>query len=168
MKATIQRGGLVAAVLLLPVLLFAQKHIDFNRDGHKDPSGKVKVMAVYEGVLPSKDGKGVKTSLVLFDDLSSYRMDQTYIGVPNVKAAFSSEGIWKITHGLPGDAAAELYCLDPDQPKNVQYFLVQGKDAIGALKLKVLDKDRNPLPVTGNTTLVRSYPVAGSVGAKQQ
>ncbi|HEV8577440.1 MAG TPA: copper resistance protein NlpE [Thermoanaerobaculia bacterium] len=117
------------------------------------PVSVKKILAVYEGVLPCADCQGVRTVLTLFDDDSTYKLVETYLGALDNKRTVESDGRWTLRRPLRRDPEATVYQLDPDQPDKVRSFLVVDEEQI-----RQLDREGRELEPRLSYTLKRKSP----------
>lgn len=92
-----------------------------------------KVLAVYEGVLPCADCQGIRTELTLFDEDFTYKLVETYLGMPDGDRTLSSDGDWTTLRGTAGQPDATVYQLNPGEPEKVRNFLVLDEGQIQQL-----------------------------------
>jgi len=83
-----------------------------------------KVLAVYEGTLPCAGCRGIRTELTLFEDDSSYRLVETYLGTPEGDRTVESEGTWALRRPSFKDPEASIYQLRPSKPGTVRKYLI--------------------------------------------
>jgi copper homeostasis protein (lipoprotein) len=76
-----------------------------------------KVLAVYEGVLPCADCRGIRTELTLFEDDSTYRLVETYLGTRDGDRTVESEGTWTLRRPA-------IYQLHPGNAGEMRRYLI--------------------------------------------
>lgn len=76
-----------------------------------------KVLAVYEGVLPCADCRGIRTELTLFEDDSTYKLVEIYLGTPEGDRTVESEGTWTLRRPA-------IYQLHPGNAGEVRRYLI--------------------------------------------
>jgi copper homeostasis protein (lipoprotein) len=110
------------------------------------------VLGTWQGTTPCADCSGIITTLTLYQKAPNdftdavYRLHLKYID----RGSFTSYGSWTVLRGMPGNANATLYQLDPDKPQGTQYYLRVDDDT-----LQQLDRERKPIDSRLNFTLKR-------------
>lgn len=98
----------------------------------------------FRGVLPCADCEGVRTDLLLagnWEGVQRYHLSETWVGVPpRPDHTAEREGTWVTLRGVPGNAAAKVYQLDPDLPGRHRHFLV-----VDDRSLRLLDDALDPV-----------------------
>ncbi|MBX2920604.1 MAG: copper resistance protein NlpE N-terminal domain-containing protein [Chitinophagaceae bacterium] len=113
-----------------------------NNGGRELDSSHLTFVGTFEGILPCVDCGGIKTELILYQDIAnsennSYTLKETYLGGKLGDTTFSSNGKWDILKGIKGDDAAIVYFLNYDEPDDSRYYLKKGDTTI-----IMLDKDQ--------------------------
>lgn len=109
------------------------------------------VLGTWQGTTPCADCSGIITTLTLYQKAPNdftdavYRLHLKYID----RGSFASYGSWTVLRGMPGDANATVYQLDPDKAGK-QYYLRVDDDT-----LQQLDGDMKPIDSKMNFTLKR-------------
>jgi hypothetical protein len=113
-------------------------------------SGEPKSMVLigrYKGTTACADCTGIQTELRLyakgkfdFTD-NTYVSTRTYLDGRGGDQSFTDRGAWFLMKGDAVDPNATVYELDPDQPGQAQYFLVQP----GGAALTQLDGQMKPI-----------------------
>src|SRR5262245_35791656 len=97
------------------------------------PVSVKKILAVYEGVLPCADCQGIRTELTFFEEDSTYKLMETYLGTTEGERTVESDGKWILRRPLRRDPEATVYQLDPDKPDKARSFLVVAEGQIRQL-----------------------------------
>jgi copper homeostasis protein (lipoprotein) len=117
-----------------------------------------KVVAVYEGVLPCADCQGIRTELTLFEDDSTYKLVETYLGTPDGDRTVESEGTWALRRPTFKDPEASIYQLHPaGKPGEVRNFLI-----VDERQIRQLDAAGREIGSRLEYTLTRKNPPATS------
>jgi copper homeostasis protein (lipoprotein) len=152
-----------AAVLVLPtvaVVLAACQQANIappvtSADDRVAPAVSVKkVLAVYEGVLPCADCQGIRTELTLFDDDSSYKLVETYLGTPDGDRTVESDGTWTLQRPRK-DPEATIYQLHPGKPGEARSFLI-----VDERQIRQLDREGREIESLGYTLTRKESPAA--------
>jgi len=110
------------------------------------------VLGTWQGTTPCADCSGIITTLTLYQKAPNdftdavYRLHLKYID----RGSFTTYGSWTVLRGMPGNADATLYQLDPNKPQGTQYYLRVDDDT-----LQQLDRERKPIDSKMNFTLKR-------------
>jgi copper homeostasis protein (lipoprotein) len=105
------------------------------------------LLGAYKGTTACADCTGIQTELRLYAKGPNNFTDtifistRTYQGGRNGDQAFTDRGEWAVLKGDANDPNATVYALDPDQPKQTQYFLL----ATGGTSLTQLDQKMKPI-----------------------
>jgi len=105
------------------------------------------LIGTYKGTTACADCTGIQTELRLYakgqNDFTDtiYISTRTYQGGRNGDQSFTDRGEWSILKGDATDPNATVYALNPDQPKQTQYFLL----ATGGASLTQLDQKMKPI-----------------------
>jgi copper homeostasis protein (lipoprotein) len=105
------------------------------------------LIGAYEGVTACADCTGIQTRLRLYangrNDFTDaiYVMTRTYLGGRNGDQSFTDRGEWSVMKGDAVDPNATVYALNPDQPEQAQYLLLQP----GGGTLTGLDRQMRPI-----------------------
>lgn len=109
------------------------------------------VLGTWQGTTPCADCSGIITTLTLYQKAPNdftdavYRLHLKYID----RGSFTSYGSWTVLRGMPGNADATVYQLDPDKAGK-QYYLRVDDDT-----LQQLAGDMKPIDSKMNFTLKR-------------
>jgi copper homeostasis protein (lipoprotein) len=111
-----------------------------------EPKSSV-LIGTYEGTTACADCTGIQTNLRLYakgkNDFTDtiYVITRTYQGGRGGDQSFTDRGEWAVMRGDAADPNATVYALDPDQPEQAQYLLLQP----GGEALTGLDKQMKPI-----------------------
>jgi copper homeostasis protein (lipoprotein) len=109
------------------------------------------VLGTWQGTTPCADCSGIITTLTLYQKASNdftdavYRLQLKYID----RGSFTNYGSWTVLRGMPGNANATVYQLDPDK-SGKQYYLRMDDNT-----LQQLDGEMKPIDSKLNFTLKR-------------
>jgi len=104
------------------------------------------LIGTYKGTTACADCTGIQTELRLYAKGPNNFTDTIYIGTRtyqggrNGDQSFTDRGEWAVLKGDATDPNATVYALNPDQPKQTQYFLL----ATGGASLTQLDQQMKP------------------------
>jgi copper homeostasis protein (lipoprotein) len=105
------------------------------------------LIGAYEGTTACADCTGIQTKLRLYakgkNDFTdaTYVITRTYQGGRGGDQSFTDRGEWAVMRGDAVDPNATVYALNPDQPEQAQYMLLQP----GGATLTGLDKQMKPI-----------------------
>jgi uncharacterized lipoprotein NlpE involved in copper resistance len=105
------------------------------------------LIGTYNGTTACADCTGIQTTLRLYaksaNDFTDaiYVSTRTYQGGRNGDQSFSERGDWTVMKGDAVDPNATVYALSPENPQQLQYFLVQP----GGAALTGLDQHVRPI-----------------------
>ncbi len=111
-----------------------------------DPPGAV-LLGTYKGTTACADCTGIQTNLRLYAKGKNEFIDTIYVSTRTYQGgklgdqSFTDRGEWAVLRGDAVDPNATVYALNPDQPEQIQYFLVQQ----GGSSLTGLDKQMKPI-----------------------
>ena len=89
------------------------------------------LIGYYKGTMACADCTGIRTELHLYakgkDDFTNtiYVLTRTYLGGRGGTQSFTDRGEWSVMKGDATDANATVYALNPDNPAQAQYMLLQ-------------------------------------------
>jgi uncharacterized lipoprotein NlpE involved in copper resistance len=95
-----------------------------------EPSASVSI-GYYKGTMACADCMGIRTELRLYakgkNDFTdtTYIITRTYLGGRGGTQSFTDRGEWAVMRGDATDPNATVYALNPDQPEQAQYLLLQ-------------------------------------------
>jgi len=117
-----------------------------------------RVVAVYEGVLPCAECRGIRTELTLFDDDSTYKLVEVYLGTPDGDRTFQSDGTWTLRRSSFKDPkAAAIYELRPRQSGEERKYLI-----VDERQIRQLDRDGREIASRLDYTLRRKDSTAAN------
>jgi copper homeostasis protein (lipoprotein) len=105
------------------------------------------LIGAYEGTTACADCTGIQTKLRLYAKGKNDFTDTIYIGTRTYQGgrggdqSFTDRGEWAVLRGDAVDPNATVYALNPDQPEQAQYLLLQP----GGATLTGLDKQMKPI-----------------------
>ncbi len=105
------------------------------------------LLGTYQGTTACADCTGIQTRLRLYakgkTDFTEtiFILTRTYLGGRGGDQGFTDRGEWAILKGDATDPDATVYALNPDQPEQAQYFLLQA----GGASLTGLDHQMKPI-----------------------
>jgi copper homeostasis protein (lipoprotein) len=111
-----------------------------------EPKSSV-LIGTYKGTTACADCMGILTVLRLYakgpnDFIDTiYISTRTYQGGRNGDQRFTDRGEWSVMKGDAADPNATVYALSPDDPRLLQYFLLQP----GGAALTQLDQQMKPI-----------------------
>ncbi len=124
------------------------------RGGREFDSSLLRLIGKYEGVLPCADCEGIRTELVLYQDITNtenniYILNETYMTNKLGDTAFTSQGKWDILKGIENNDTATIFFLNYNEPEDARYFLQTGQDIL------MLDKEQRIIQTNLDYTLRR-------------
>jgi copper homeostasis protein (lipoprotein) len=133
----------IFAFTVIAFALSTQSQTDKQQQARLAATAKtMHLLGTWQGTTPCADCSGIITTLTLYqkgpNDFTEavYRLHLKYID----RGSFTSYGSWTVLRGMPGNADATLYQLDPDKPQGTQYYLRVDDDT-----LQQLDRERKPI-----------------------
>ncbi len=124
------------------------------KGGREFDSSLLRLIGKYEGVLPCADCEGIKTELVLYQDITNdennvYILNETYLTGNTGDTAFTTQGKWDVLKGTKDNDTATIFFLNYNEPDDARYFLQTGQDIL------MLDKEQQIIQSNLNYTLRR-------------
>jgi len=143
----------ICAFAIMAFALFMQSQ---TKDTKQQPqyaamTKTMKVFGTWQGTTPCADCSGIITTLTLYQKAPNnfidavYRMHLKYID----RGSFTNYGSWTVLRGMPGNADATVYQLNPDKSGKEYYLRVDDNT------LQQLDGDMKPIDSKLNFTLKR-------------
>lgn len=137
-----------------PVAVPSSDTIFKLKGGREFDSSLLRLIGKYEGVLPCPDCKGIRTELVLYQDITNdennvYVLNETYLTGNTGDTAFTTQGKWDVLKGTKDNDTATVFFLNYNEPDDARYFLQTGQDIL------MLDKEQQVIQSGGNHTLRR-------------
>ena len=141
----------VLAVMAFALSLHSQANNAKEQPNFAAMTKTMRVLGTWQGTTPCADCSGIVTTLTLYQKSANnfigavYRLHLKYID----RGSFTNYGSWTVLRGMPGNADATVYQLDPEKSGKQYYLRVDGDT------LQQLDGDMKPIDSKLNFTLKR-------------